>query len=143
MKKLFNEKALPLLLTAVQAVSDVKKTLDNKIQGLVKETLNKYDSELQEVKSRLAKIEGGIENIISPVQKKKAPVARKPRASKKSDSARGCSMPGCQNKHMARGLCKNHYYQFKRGTIVKTAEGFSSAKGSSSEGSSGSEGESA
>jgi hypothetical protein len=122
------EKAMPLIFSAIQAVSDAKRVVESRIQAMLQEALKKYESELDEIKSRLSRIESALTSAPAVPPARKAGRPRKAAKAAAHNGAAGCSMAGCGNKHMARGLCKNHYYQFKRGTIVKTPDGYALAK---------------
>jgi len=91
------------------------------------ESLRRCETEIGEIKDRLARIEGDLgatrRTVVTTAMAAPAQVA-KAAGKAVSDAGRACEVAGCKAKHMARGLCKNHYYQFKRGSLVKSAGGY-------------------
>jgi hypothetical protein len=121
-----NEKAMPFIMTAIQAVTEVKKGLEARVQSMIKEAMSRYDSEFSEMKSRLSRLEGMLDGWRGEPAEKPAR-SKKARKRKNAGGSATCTFPGCTAKHMAKGLCKNHYYKFKRGTVVKTEGGYAAA----------------
>ena len=116
----FNEKAGTFILTAIQAANDVKRIVEERVKAVIKESMVSYDAELSSIRERVDALEkivltrarSTVEHAAPPRKAKKAPA-------KKPDAA-PCAIEGCTKASISRGLCKNHYYQFKRGTVVKT-----------------------
>ena len=126
----FNEKAGTFILTAVQAVNDVKKMVEERVKALVKDAMAGYDAELSAIRERL----DILEKKVRPAAEKPAPAAREtaPKTRnvrpRKKVAPKPCAVLGCKKASISKGLCKNHYYQLKRGTIVKNADGYEPAK---------------
>lgn len=83
----FNEKAGTFILTAVQAVNDVKKMVEERVKALVKDAMVGYDAELSAIKERLDIIEKKVRiaaEKTAPAAKETAPKPKKARPRKKA-----------------------------------------------------------
>ncbi|MBI5525454.1 MAG: hypothetical protein HY897_03900 [Deltaproteobacteria bacterium] len=125
------EKAGTFILTAIQVANDTKRMVEERVKGLVKEAMADHEAEVSKLRERLEDVERLVRRGAKEPERKDAGTPARPkkrRGRKKAAKAPECSFPGCGNRHMAKGLCKNHYYQLKRGSIVKTATGYEAAK---------------
>ena len=63
----------------------------------------------------------GLEEQLAALTEQLGSAATEAKPQKASTSAKkadaGCKVPGCNNKHRARGYCAKHYQQSKRGTL--------------------------
>ena len=124
----FNEKAGTFILTAVQAVNDVKRIVEERVKALMKEAMTPYDAELSHIRERLDALEKAVQPPAKPAPAKAAAAPRKAKKAPAKKAAPACAMPGCGKKSISKGLCKNHYYQFKRGSIVMDGAGYAFAR---------------
>ena len=127
----FNEKAGTFILTAVQVANDVKRVVEERVKAVIKDSMAGYDAELASLRERVETLEKVVLHRETPATgrpsaPKKAKAAKKTAAAKPALSP--CAMPDCGKASISKGLCKNHYYQFRRGSIVRTDDGYAPAK---------------
>ena len=124
---LIKEKGVPLALSALEAVKGAGRSIGGKFGASHKsnDRLAVFQNMFKALEERIERLEKDLTSFkcVAPAVKiEKARPAKK--AAAKADTDRPCQYAGCTNKHMALGLCKNHYYQFKRGSLVKTDKGY-------------------